>query len=703
MNSTHANKGPKNPLLRDTIAACGKAFAVIAVFSMFINLLMLTAPLYMLQVFDRVITSRNTDTLVMLMLIAGFALLTMAALEAVRTLALIRVSSWIDAQLAGRVLSESVASTLNSRGGASIQGLRDLTTVRTFLSGQSVFPIMDAPWTPIFLAVMFMLHPFLGWLSVFGAIVLFSLALANELATRNLLMHSGGASIAALRMAESAARNADVIEAMGMMPGLVRRWGAKNADSLILQAQASTRSGGITAVTKLIRMCLQIGIMSLGAWLVIAGEITPGVMIAASILMGRALAPVEQAIGTWKQLLAARSAYNRVKDQLDATPASTPAMPLPPPTGNVRAEGVVFAHSGASEPLLRNITFQLQPGEVLGLIGPTAVGKTTLARLLVGNLAPRAGHIRLDGMDVAQWESTDLGRHIGYLPQDVELFAGTVNENIARMQEADPEMVVTAARMAGVHEMILSMEKGYDTEIGDGGAALSGGQRQRLALARAVYGEPKFLVLDEPNANLDGDGEAALIRTIDALKERRATITVIAHRPSVLQNVDKILVLRSGTIEMFGPRNEVIASLADAESPHTVAGKTVGEMGKTELGQAPASPAPLHIPAKSPPPTSPAPAPEPEVDDILDGISSWARPQNFTPMASSKPKPSQPKVPKTEEPMPEKVRKVGNKKPPLKKGSKKKTAVQGDAKPKKRAAKRAKPRKAAKPRGKPSR
>ena len=563
MKTAEIAKGAVNPLLRESVAACARAFVVIAVFSMCINLLMLTAPLFMLQVFDRVITSRNTDTLLMLMLVAGGALLTLAALEATRGLALVRISSWLDGQIGGSVLTDSVAAPLRSGGAPSVQGLRDLATVRTFLSGASIFPIMDAPWTPIFVAVIFMLHPLLGWLSLGGAIVLFGFALANELSTRKLLLFSGGASMAALNQAEAAVRNADVIEAMGMMPGLIDSWRQKNAESLALQARASVRSGGITALSKFNRMGLQIGILSLGAWLVIQGELTAGAMIAGSILMGRALAPVEQAIGTWKQLLGARNAFDRLKNQLNQAPPRDAGMPLPTPVGQIEVEDLAYAHPGASDFLLRKIKFSLKAGEILGLIGPTAVGKTTLARLLVGNLSPKTGHVRLDGMDVWHWDPLDLGRHIGYLPQDVELFSGPINRNIARMQQVDSEAVVAAAKLAGVHDMILHMEKGYDTEIGDGGAALSGGQRQRIALARAVYGAPKFIVLDEPNANLDSEGEVALVEAIRQLRAQGATVVVIAHRPSILQDVDKILMLRGGTVEMFGPKDEVLAQLQD--------------------------------------------------------------------------------------------------------------------------------------------
>ena len=552
---------PSNPLLKETLEACKRAFLVVALFGFCINILMLTAPLYMLQVFDRVITSRNTDTLVLLTLIAGTALLTLALLEVVRTFTMVRISSWLDGRLGGATLAGSITATLTSGKDPSVQALRDLSTFRTFLSGPSVFPLMDAPFAPVFLAIMFMLHPVVGVIALVGAVVLLSLAVANEMATRNLLMLAGGRSIAAMNQAEAAARNADVIEAMGMMPSLIRRWHARNAEALSLQAKASDRGGLISSTSKFVRFCLQVGVMGAGAWLVIEGEMTPGSMIAGSIIMGRALAPVEQAIGSWKGLLAARAAYGRLKAQLNATPPRGGGMPLPAPEGRIDVEGVSYVHAGASDPVLKGIVFNLQPGEVLGLIGPTAAGKTTLARLMVGNLRPRAGNVRLDAMDIAKWGPDDRGRHIGYLPQDVELFSGTIQENIARMGEGNPEAVVAAAKRAGVHEMILRMEKGYDTEIGEGGAALSGGQRQRIALARAVYGDPRFLVFDEPNANLDKEGEQALLIAIKALKEEGRTIIVIAHRPNVLETVDKILVLRYGKVDAFGSRDDMLEQM----------------------------------------------------------------------------------------------------------------------------------------------
>ncbi|USG61298.1 type I secretion system permease/ATPase [Sneathiella marina] len=551
----------KNPLLKETLDKCSRVFIVIAVFGLAINMLMLTAPLFMMQVFDRVITSRNTDTLILLMLIAGFALLTMSLLEGARTFVLVRISSWLDQQIGGAALTASIVSTLTSGKDASVQALRDLGNFRSFLTGPNVFPILDAPFAPIFLGVMFLLHPLLGWISVIGAIVLLAIAIANERATRKLLNMSGGQSMVAMKQAETASRNADVVEAMGMMPQLIQRWNDRHADALAMQASASDRGGMFAAASKLVRVMLQIGVTGAGAWLVIQAEMSPGSMIAGSIIMGRALAPVEQAIGSWKGFLSARAAYSRLKKELDESAVRETAMPLPKPKGSISVEGLSYTHKNTTEPILRNINFKINPGEILGIIGPTAAGKTTLVRILVGNLKSRIGFARLDEMDVAEWGADDRGKHIGYLPQDIELFSGTIRENIARMSEGDPADVIAAAKKAGIHEMVLRMEKGYETEIGEGGAALSGGQRQRIALARALFGDPSLLVLDEPNANLDSVGESALMSAMENLRAEGMTIIVIAHRPNILKHVDKILVLKDGMLQDFGGRDDVMMKL----------------------------------------------------------------------------------------------------------------------------------------------
>jgi len=552
--------------LKDALSACRGGFVAVLVFSLVINLLMLTAPIYMLQVFDRVMSSRSTDTLLLLTIIAGIAFLVYGALEALRGQVTVRAGNWLDRRLGATILAGSIRETSKSGTAPSVQGLRDLGTVRLFLSSPGLFPILDAPWAPIFLAVIFILHPTLGWIALAGAVLLFALALANELTTRNLLKVASGASVTALRDAEAAARNADVIEAMGMMSNLVSRWEQQNAEALALQAKASDRSGGLAAASKFIRFFLQVGIMGAGAWLVIQGELTPGSMIAGSILMGRGLAPVEQAIGSWRGAIAAHEAYNRVKLQLQSTAEAGEVLTLPDPEGALRVEMLSYVHAGAEEPTLRGVSFRLEAGEALGLIGPSASGKTTLGRLIVGNLEPTAGHVRLDGVEMSQWPPEQVGPHIGYLPQDVELFSGTIRENIARMGAGEDEDIVAAAKLAGVHDMILRLPDGYETQIGDGGKALSGGERQRVALARAVYGNPKFVLLDEPNASLDRIGEEALIGTIDALRARKATTIIIAHRPNILQHVDKVLILQDGAVRDFGDRADVLSQVDGARA-----------------------------------------------------------------------------------------------------------------------------------------
>lgn len=565
--------------LRAALGNCRNGFLAVVLFSLCINVLMLAAPVYMLQVFDRVLSSQSTETLLFLTLMAGIAFLALAALEAVRNSIMVKLGLWLDRFLGGKILSGSVTAALQRGSDPSVQGLRDLATFRTFLTGASIFPILDAPWTPIYLAVIFMLHPALGWLSLGGALVLFSFAVINELSTRRFLQQSAGASVAALRQAESAVQNADVVAAMGMIGNLVNRWNERNDSGLDLQARASARSGRITAMSKFTRQFLQVGILGGGAWLTMQGELTPGAMIACSILMGRALAPVDQAIGSWKSAVGARDAYGRVREQLDTIGNPEEPMRLPAPEGRLDVEGLTFAHPGATEALFRNVTFALEAGESLGLVGPTAAGKTTLGRLLVGNLRPLAGAVRLDGAEIGQWNSEQRSRYIGYVPQDIELFSGTVGENIARMGQPDPDAVVEAAKLAHVHDMILKLPDGYDTQIGDGGATLSGGQRQRVALARAIYGEPRLAILDEPNANLDSQGESALLETIKALKEKGVTVIVIAHRPSVLRFVDKIMVLRNGAVEKFGLRDETINAITGPDVPQSGAKRGTGANG----------------------------------------------------------------------------------------------------------------------------
>jgi PrtD family type I secretion system ABC transporter len=549
-------------VLNEALAAGRTPFAFVVLFSLCINLLMLTAPLYMLQVFDRVLVSRSTETLLLLTVLAAGAFLTLGILEWARSQVLVRLSTWLDSRVGGVVLGGSIDNALERDSVPSVQGLRDLATVRSFLTGTAFFAILDAPWAPIFVVATFLLHPWLGWLTLGAVMLLLVLALLTEMVIRGPTQRSSAVAFKALNHAEASVRNADVVQAMGLKPQLIQRWYASHGLAQAFEAQANFRSGGIKAVVRFCRMFLQTGILGVGAWLAINNEITPGAMIAGSILFGRALAPVDMAIGSWRSAVTSRDAYRRIVALLMDTTLPEPTMSLPVPQGRLDVDGVTYFQPGAREPILRSVSFRLEPGESLGVIGPTAVGKSTLARLLVGNMSAQAGHVRLDGADIGRWAPEDRGGHIGYLPQDVALFGGSVYENIARMGQGEDAAVLAAAQLADVHELILQLPAGYETDIGEGGAILSGGQRQRIALARALYGDPRLVILDEPNASLDRTGEEALARAIGHMRERRVSTVVIAHRLWLLRSVDKILVLREGGVEIFGDRDEVLSRIS---------------------------------------------------------------------------------------------------------------------------------------------
>ena len=537
-----------------------RGLAVVGGLSLFLNLLVLVSPLYMLQVFDRVLASGHVETLVALTLVAGFALLVLGVLEVIRGRLLLRIGGWLERTLSGPVLAASLADALAGRA-IGAQALRDLAQLRSFLGSQGIVPILDAPWTPLFVVVIWLLHPWLGGLALASATLLFALALANELATRGPLKAASEVAIAAQRQSETALRNAEVVHAMGMLPALLQRWHAANDRVLGHQAAAGDRAALIVGASKFLRLFVQILTLGLGAFLVLAGELTGGGMVAGSILLGRALAPVEQAIAGWKGLLAARASHLRLKELLRRHPERPPAIRLPRPEGRLSVHDLGFTAPDSDRPILKAVTFELAAGEVLAVVGPSGSGKSTLCRLITGLWPPSAGRVRLDGAEVHSWERSDFGRHVGYLPQDVELFAGTVRDNIARLAAAPDEMVIRAARLAGVHEMILRLRAGYATEIGPQGAALSGGQRQRIGLARAMFGEPRLVVLDEPSASLDAAGEAALIDAIGRLKAGGTTVILVAHRPSLLVHVDRLLVLRDGTGGLFGPRDQILPQL----------------------------------------------------------------------------------------------------------------------------------------------
>lgn len=551
-----------------------KTFYSLAAFSCVINVLGLTPSLYMLQVYDRVLTSRNETTLLMLtLLVAGLYLLS-AALEFARSSVLIRVGNRLDMMLNQRVFNAAFERNLKMAGGNPSQALNDLTNVRQFLTGNALFAFFDTPWTPIYMAVGFMVHPLLGGIMLGGSVVLVFLAYLNNISTQKPLAEANKAAIGAAHFADNHLRNAEVIESMGMLPGLRARWMKQHERVLSLQTLASDRGARLSTLTRFVRMFLQSLILGAGALLVIAGDITAGMMIVCSILMGKALSPVEQVIGSWKTMLSAKESYTRLEEMLGNAPPRGETLSLPKPNGHVVVENLIAGAPGQQVAILRGVNFTANAGDVVGVIGPSASGKSTLARLLVGVWGARAGSVRLDGADIYQWNKDELGPHMGYLPQDIELFDGTIAENIARFGELDSAKIIQAAQSAGVHEMILRFPQGYDTPLGIGGIALSGGQKQRIGLARAVYGNPALVVLDEPNSNLDDVGEAALVATINQLKQQGTTVILITHRMNILQVVDKLLVMREGSVTMFGPRKDVLLALqqqqTQAQSPKQV-------------------------------------------------------------------------------------------------------------------------------------
>jgi ATP-binding cassette subfamily C protein len=459
------------------------------------------------------------------------------------------------------------------------QTLRDFDTFRQFVTGAGIHAVFDLPWAPIYIFVIFLLHPLLGAFALASAITLVVLAVFGQWRVQGPMAESGASASRNYAFTDMSLRNAEVVRAMGMMPGLLQRWDQDRSQALERQVVASDRAANNASLVRFLRLSMQSLILGLGAYLVIERLATVGVMFAASILLGRALAPVEQIVGAWRNMISARGAFQRIKALLASNPVPDPALALPRPAGRLLVEGLVYGIPGSPRPILRGISFRLEAGEILGVIGPSGAGKSTLARQIVGVLAPSFGAVRLDGADVSAWPRESLGRHLGYLPQDIELFADTVAANIGRFRaEDDDNDVIEAARLAGVHEAILRLPKGYETNVGDGGAVLSGGIRQRIGLARAVYGNPSLVVLDEPSSNLDSEGDAALLACITDLKMRGATVVIISHRPNTLGVVDKLLVLKEGAVEIFGPRNEVIGQLTRLASVKPATGGTVAQV-----------------------------------------------------------------------------------------------------------------------------
>jgi PrtD family type I secretion system ABC transporter len=530
-------------------------------FSFFVNVLALTLPLYMMVVYDKVLSSRSLETLIALSVMAVFALICYGILESVRARIAFGIDRWLDENMMGEILRlqlENAAAARKKLPG----GLGDLRNLRQFFSGTALFAVFDTVWAPLFLLVIFLIHPLLGMIASGGAVALSLLAIATEFLVRAPQKIANGFGAQTSEAAQLATRNAEAVEALGMTASVLDRVMKSANNARVHLLIASGRSSDMANVTKVVRLLVQIALVAVGLWLALDHAMTAGAMIASSLIMGRALAPFEQMMRTWQTMVTARTAFDQLGSFLSSPRTDRSEMAFPFPKGHVTVENVTYVPPGSQKAILTGINMLLRPGEALGIIGPSAAGKSTLARLLVGVWLPTAGKVRLDGIDISTWSRADLGPHIGYVPQDVELLTGTVRENIARyMMQASDEQIIAAAQAANAHELVIRLPQGYDTEIGESGSLLSGGQKQRIALARAMFGDPKYIILDEPNSNLDTEGEAAILTALAAAKARGATIVIIAHRPSMFSFVDKLLVMRDGRIEKFGERQAVMAAM----------------------------------------------------------------------------------------------------------------------------------------------
>ncbi len=600
-------------VLESAIKRCRSIFWGVGLFSGVINALALTGSFYMLQVYDRVLPSRSIPTLVGLSILMAGLYVANGLLDFFRVRLMSRVGVRLDQEVREKVFHAVQVLPLKTRKSADgLQPVRDLDTIRNFLSGMGPTAFFDMPWVPIYLTIVFLLHPLLGLFSLGGALVLICMTLLTEVKTQQPMRAAANTGSKRLAFGEAARRNAEVIQSMGMGPRMQERWQTLNDDHLAENLKASDAASGIGSVSKVMRLFLQSGILGLGAYLVIEGKVSPGTIIAASIIMSRSLAPIETAIAHWRGFVAARQSHRRLTDLFRSLDAEQhEILTLPAPSRALTVQGLAVAPPGEMKPVIQGVTFDLEAGDGLGIIGPSASGKSTLARALIGVWQPMrmGGSVRLDGATLDQWAPQDLGRHLGYLPQDISLFEGTVADNIARFDPAaTSDSVVSAARNAGVHEMIVHLPNGYQTEIGEGGAGLSAGQRQRIALARSLYGDPFLVVLDEPNSNLDAQGDAALTDAIRSVRSRGGIAIVIAHRPSALAGVDKVLAMAKGQVQAFGPKEEVLRKI---------------------LQGGPTPPAP-----GTPPPQQPAPAGTPAVAGglVAGGLKIVADRQNGNPV-----------------------------------------------------------------------
>ncbi|MFG0686177.1 type I secretion system permease/ATPase [Pseudomonas sp. WSY_20] len=587
--------------LQAALRACKSSFLSVGFFSFFVNALMLVPTFFMIQVSGRVVPSSSTSTLLMLTLIMTVLIVTMGALEWVRSRIMVRISNRLDIMLSRDVYRASFKRALSSGGGdATAQSLSDLTSLRQFFTGPGLFAFFDAPWFPIYTIVMFLFHPWFGWMTLFCGAVLAVLAVVNHRVTGSALAEANKENVASNVVTTKTLRNAEVIESMGMLDTLMNRWARRQRNIMLLQSNASDKGGVVSSTSKTFRIWSQSIMLAIGAYLVVTHQINPGLLMAGSLLLGRALSPIDQMISSWKGFVAAKVQYDRLSKVMDDLKNEPERMPLPAPEGHIQVENLIVAPPGAKAPVIRSISFVAPAGSIVGIVGPSAAGKSTLVRALMGIWPPQHGVVRLDGADIASWDKHALGPHVGYLPQDIELFEGSISENIARFDKVDPGKVVEAAQMAGVHEMILMLPDGYDTVIGSDGVNLSGGQRQRIGLARAIYGNPRLIVLDEPNSNLDDVGERALGVALQKLKETGATVFIVSHRPNILTRLDRILVMAGGTISLYGERDRVIAELAAQQA------KAQQRVAQPAAAQPPAAPpaapnaAPPAAPAASP-------------------------------------------------------------------------------------------------------
>ena len=583
-----AAPGVRRSELGDALRACRGAFVGVGIMSCMINLLYLTGSLFMLEVYDRVLPSRSVPTLVGLAILAGGLYLAQGVLDLIRIRILGRIGTALDESLNSRVFDTIVRLPLTAGArNEGLQPLRDLDNIRSFLSGMGPGAFFDLPWLPFYLAICFAFHVMIGLTALVGAIILVTLTIVTEFMSRRPAREALGLAARRNDLAATSRRNAEVLVAMGMSGRLNKRWSEANQNYLAGNQRASDVSGGLGAIAKVMRMTLQSAVLAVGAYLVIHQEATAGIIIAGSILSARALAPVDLAIAHWKGFVAARQSWHRLNRLLESLPAQTAQTMLQNPSSRLAVEAVSIAPPGEQRIVVQDVTFALEAGNGLGVIGPSGSGKSSLVRALVGVWQPFRGKVRLDGAALDQWSSDVLGRHVGYLPQDVELFAGSVAQNICRFDpEARSEAIIAAAKEAGVHQMIIKMRDGYDTQIGEQGAALSAGQAQRVALARALYGDPFLIVLDEPNSNLDTEGDEALTRAVRAARERGAIVVVVAHRPVGIEAVDMLLVLKDGRMHAFGPKETVLGQVLQRVAPPAPAIKVVSEGGAAKSGVA---------------------------------------------------------------------------------------------------------------------